>query len=449
MEDEVQLDARLTEVQSVSVDAPVPCERLIGAAGTGKTWNLISRVKEDPTYGLLTSTTGISAVNLGAITVHSTLRYSTTEVLRDIYLSGRLARTLHSIAKAGYKRLVVEEYSMSDSEQLDYWYRGLQEANRYQDLKQPMGLLLVGDLAQLPPVKAQWCFYASCWHRFADNTTRLQKVWRQDAGPFLEALNLLREGKGGPAMEVLDATGIRWETIVDTEFQGTTILPKNQMVNRYNIMGLDRIRKEPFKATSRRWGQQRPEWGLNSKTHEWGIPPSQEFKIGALVTITANRPDFSVVNGDGGEIVAWDPDTQIMLVHILRTGQDQPIWKIVRHCDQTELPAGEEHFEEIPAEDDLGGWIPKPHYRGRTKSYVLGQIEYLPVKLNYASTVHKSQSLTLDLVQVDFRDHFFSQPAMLYVALSRARSLAGLRLVGSKERFVKQCAVDERILPWL
>jgi len=113
---------------SVSSDLPVPCARLIGAAGTGKTWTLLRRVAEDPTYGLLTSTTGISAVNLNAITIHSTLRYSTTEVLKDIYLSGRLARTLHQISK-NYQRLIIEEYSMSDAEQLDIWYRGVQEAN--------------------------------------------------------------------------------------------------------------------------------------------------------------------------------------------------------------------------------------------------------------------------------------------------------------------------------
>src|SRR6266851_9193575 len=110
MIDEAQFSAELSEVQSVSFDQPVPCERLIGCAGTGKTYQLLKRTQEDPSFGILTSTTGISAVNLGAITVHSTLRYSTTEVLKDVYLSGRLQRTLHAIA-VKYRRLIVEEYS--------------------------------------------------------------------------------------------------------------------------------------------------------------------------------------------------------------------------------------------------------------------------------------------------------------------------------------------------
>lgn len=62
---------------------------------------------------------------------------------------------------------------------------------------------------------------------------------------------------------------------------------------------------------------------------------------------------------------------------------------------------------------------------------------------------HNSQSLTLDRIQVDFRDRFFGHPAMLYVALSRCRTLEGLRLVGSRERFAQQCSTDARVTQWL
>jgi ATP-dependent DNA helicase PIF1 len=434
------------QVQEVSVDQDVPCERLIGAAGSGKTYTLIQRASDDPSYGLLTSTTGISAVNLGAITVHSTLRYSTTEVLRDIYLSGRLARTLHAIAKR-YRRLIIEEYSMSDADQLDLWYRGVQEANRYDD-HEPLGILLVGDLAQLPPVKGRWCFEANCWDRFASNTNRLTKIWRQDTGPFLSALNRLREGDGSGAMELLESAGAKWETIVDLDFQGTTILPKNDKVARYNQMGLDRIPKPEQFCASRRWGKQASEWGENPRTREWGIPQRFVFKRGAEVMILSNRPDFSVVNGDGGRIMDWDGQREVLFVEIRRTGKVEEIGKIIRSVEQQDQPSGW-NGTTVPRGQDTGQWLPKEHYRPKYQTYVLGQIEYLPVKLNYATTVHKSQSLTLDKVQVDFRDRFFSEPAMLYVALSRCRTLEGLRLVGDRDRFVKQCNIDRRTLPWL
>lgn len=435
----------LSEVQSASDDRPVPLSRRIGAAGTGKTFSLLRDVADNPSFGLLTSTTGISAVNLGAITIHSTLRYSTTEVLKDIFLSGRLQRTLHGIA-VKYRRLIIEEYSMSDAEQLDLWYRGVQEANRYADVKEPLGIMLVGDLAQLPPVKARWCFEANCWPEFAANTVRLDKVYRQEGGLFLDALNYLRMGNGGAAMELLTLAGAKWNTCVDTEFEGTTIYSMNDKVNRHNNLRLDEVKGKRITITSQRWGKQRGEWGQNTRTKEWGIPPAQDFKIGAYVVITANRRDFSIVNGDGGHVVGYENGD--FIVHVLRTGKEERIEKIVRHCDQTDKPEGWNGID-IPVSEDDGGWEPQLHFRKKQRVYVLGQIEYLPMKLNYASTVHKSQSLTLDRVQVDFRDWFFGQPAMLYVALSRCRTLDGLRLVGMKEKFVKQCQIDRRVLPWI
>ena len=423
-------------------DREVPCARLIGRAGSGKTTMLQRRVQADPHDVLLTSTTGISAVNLGCITLHSTLGYFNTDSMRDAYLTGQLARKLHEIARE-YHWLAVEEYSMLDADALDILYRATIEANRYADVTTPLGLLLVGDLAQLPPVKARWCFEASCWGRFAANTERLEHVWRQDTGAFLDALNHVRDGRGAEAARLLTDAGAIWHTALDTEFDGTTILPKNDMVNRYNDIALDRVRGPRVTVTSRRWGRQRSEWGENPRTHEWGIPPRTDFKVGAYVMVLTNdTPDFTFVNGDCGFIEAIEPS--VIHVKLLRTGATADIYKLVRGVEQSERPDG---FSG-PSVDE-GEYVPREHYRRRVRRYVLGQVEYFPLRLAYASTVHKSQSLTLDRVQADFRDWFFGKPAMLYVALSRCRTLAGLRLVGMREKFVVQCATDPRIKEWL
>jgi hypothetical protein len=443
----IQPDDRESEIllELPEPDRPVPCARLIGVAGSGKSYQLIKRTSEDDTYGLLSSTTGVSAVNLGAITVHSTLKFSDTLSLRDAYLCGRLARTLHDIGQR-YRNLIIEEYSMLHGDQLDLIYRGVQEANRYHDMQsRPLGILLVGDLAQLPPVKGPWVFTADCWDQFANNTERLDKVWRQDGGPFLDALNYLREGKGDLAASLLTDAGARWHTQLDNEFDGTTILPKNDMVNRYNALALSRVSGRAFTITSRRWGIQRREWGENPRTHEWGIPPRLELKIGALVMVLANSPDFSVVNGDTGHVEDADSTNGQVTVKLLRTGALTPIAKIVRAVEESDRPQG--WPDSAPRIDD--GWHSALHRRQKSGRYVTGQVEYLPLRLAYSSTVHKSQSLTLDRVQVDIRDRFFSQPAMEYVALSRVRTLEGLRVVGSPERFAAQCQIDERTTPWI
>ena len=441
-------------VQEISLpdDSPVPCERLIGCAGTGKTTEIRKRVEEDSSYGLLSSTTGISAINLGggAITVHSTLKFSDTLSLRDAFLCGRLSRTLHGIGMR-YRRLIIEEYSMLHADQLDLIYQGIQDANRHPDLRgNPLGIMLVGDLSQLPPVKGEWCFNARCWGEFASHTQKLTKVWRQDGGLFLDSLNLLRGGDGAAAAELLDRAGVRWNSQLDNEFEGTTILPKNDQVNRYNTLALSRVEGREFQVASRRWGKQRSEWGENQRSHEWGIPPRLQLKVNALVMVLANASDFSVVNGDLGHVLDWDDTYRYATIELVRTGEEITLRPIVRGVEEVDRPEGW-NVEDAPRVDDEGGndYLAQPHFRRRARRYVMGQVEFLPLRLAYATSVHKSQSLTLDSVQADIRDRFFGMPSMLYTAMSRCRTLEGLRLVGSKERFAAQCSVDSRIAEWI
>lgn len=449
MDNDLQLDAdALSEVQQVTEESEVPCARLIGVAGSGKTYTLMQRTQDNPDYGLLTATTGIAAMNLGAITLNATLKYFDTASMRDSFLTGNMTRILHTIALQ-YRWLIVEEYSMLEHDALDILYRAVREASRYSDVYQPMGILLVGDLAQLPPVSGKWCFRANCWPQFAANTERLTKVWRQDGGQFLDALNLMRVGDGAQAAQVLSDAGVEWHSARDDNFVGTTILPVNAMVNRHNDLALDKVAGARITLTSRRWGKQRSEWGENKRTHEWGIPTTMSVKVGATVIIKANKRSsdgdmgFEYVNGDGGIVEQYADD--LLHIRLFRTGQIVELGRIVRAVESTDRPDG--WREDSPKMDGAAGWVPKVHRAGR--KYVSGQIEFYPVSLGYSSTVHKTQSLTLDNIQVDFRHNFFGSSAMLYVALSRARSLKGLRLVGQREAFAAKVNVDAQVTPWL
>jgi ATP-dependent DNA helicase PIF1 len=430
-----------SEEDGAAESLETPCRFSSGIAGTGKTYAVRERIKADPRWGILSATTGIAAVNLDAITINSLLGYFDTDSLRDAYLTGRLARKLHELA-LDYRWLVIDEVSMMDAEQLQLLYRALEDANAYRDVKLPMGLYLVGDFAQLPPIKARWAFEADCWPRFAAATERLTKVWRQEQQEFLEALNWARVGNGRRAAEILSSVGVQWHTALDVSFEGTTIIPKNDQVDRFNQIALDKVTGQRITVTSRRWGKQRGEWR--------NVPERLELKLGAYVMMLANSPgDFAYVNGDCGHVEGYVPAAQGVPAHfavrLVRTGEIVAIPRIVRDVGIKDEPEG---WSGGKAREPESAFVAHPHRNSKGR-FVQGQVEYFPLRLAYASTVHKSQGLSLDKTQIDFRHAFFKSPAMLYVALSRCRTLEGLRLVGQRERFVQQCNIDARIREFL
>jgi ATP-dependent exoDNAse (exonuclease V) alpha subunit len=163
--------------------------------------------------------------------------------------------------------------------------------------------------------------------------------------------------------------------------------------------------------------------------------------------ILANDFDAGYVNGDCGHIVDANADGSFE-IELVRNHEVVCVGRIVRHSELVTKMDGVD-FTAV----GCGEYVGRTHTRrrespsGRSKiaGYVLGQVEFMPLRLAWASTVHKSQGLSLDKVQVDFRDRFFGSPAMLYVALSRCRTLDGLRLVGMREVFVRACRMDERV----
>jgi ATP-dependent DNA helicase PIF1 len=449
---------------------PTPCEFLTGPAGVGKSYVVRQRLEQDPNYAVLSSSTGISAVNLGATTIHSLLGFFNTDSLKDAYLHGGAQRKLRRLLDEGYRNIVIDECSMISSETLDLLVRVFDDVNDGRPAgSPPIGLVLTGDYAQLPAIQDRpdnaprrgrgtakdatpWAFEAGNWPRFSANTTKLTKIWRQDDPVFLAALNAARRGDGEDSVRALTAAGAAFESAVDIEFDGTTIVSTNEEANRINMLALDRVQGRPLSLPARRWGKLRSEWSDKL------IPERTMLREGAYVMLLANRKidstEFEFVNGDCGHVVGVQqpPDKNspaMILVELVRNGATVAVGPIVRHLDHRDKPDGYASDIKVPIAEDLGRFLPKPHYRSKERRYVTGQIEYYPIRLAYASTVHKVQGLTLDRVQCDMRSWQFSKPAMGYTSISRARTAPGLRLVGMKEKIAKAFVCDEKVRPWL
>jgi len=435
------------------LDGKHPVCFLTGQAGTGKTFQLIQKLLADPKYALVCATTGISAVNLNATTINSALGYSTVEVMGDNYLAGYLEASIRRIRDAGYEWLVVDECSMMHRKAFEYLVMATRAVNEADSSRQPLGVMLTGDFAQLSPIgetimiggkpviergrekkeKTPWLFLSEEWQQFDDNTIKLEKVWRQTNPDFLRAINAIRRGSGNAGAALLKQAGVQFERRLLTDFDGTTIVAKNDEVDRLNQMRLAQLPRRTMGFTNTRWHARANPPG------EWkNIPGVLQLKIDAWVMLlTNNPPDFNYVNGDCGHVREFvlHPETgepQAILVEVERTKEVVSISKIKRMVEQRGEPDEPERSHPKVSEVQVG----------RRKVWCLGEIEYWPLRLAYATTCHKSQGLSLDRVQIDPRSHFFGSPNMSYVAISRARTPEGLIVVGGVEELATKIKSD-------
>jgi len=435
---------------------PVPTFTYIaGAAGSGKTF--LTKLWADEVKGIqLCATTGIAALNLGGTTINSLLGYFDTQSLQEKFTLGITTGMLKRLYAAGLRRLVIDEVSMMDGDQLTYLVRAIEEVNGkdyFQNEDEqyisanPLGLTLVGDFAQLPPVKAIYAFESPEWHRFADTTHTLTEIRRQADPDFIQALRHARQGNGRQALEYFRERLLAKQ---DEQFDGTTIFAKNDAVDRFNQIRLDKLTSPLVFYPSARWGKQRSEWGNPEKApYTWGIPQRLPLKVGAWVMILTNvwipsppgRPKVPYyVNGDCGEITQANPEDRFVKVKLHRTGEVVS----VDYCHREVLvPADAERRKQL-RESGQGDKIAEGG-----KYEIAGAIDYMPLRLAWASTTHKSQGLSLDRVQVNIADPFFKSFGMIYVALSRARTAEGLHIIGRPETFIERCASDPKLAAWL
>lgn len=465
----------LTSSQEAACDqlAATPFNVLVGTAGVGKT--VVARELANRVEGCrLASTTGIASVNLGSgTTINALLKYFDTNSLKDAYLHGALHAVLRKHRKAGLRRILIDEVSMMNGQQLAYITKAVHEVNTGQsDLERisqqdddvvesvdenydeelddrgkeypPIGITLVGDFGQLPPVPDTdpltekklpllFAFESPVWDDFyAPHVVKLTEVLRQDARPFIDALHAVRRADIQAALDFF--TPDRFSAVSDDQFLGTTIVAKNDTVDRFNAERLEQLTTPWVRYVKVTTGKPRGDWKQ--------IPDVLALREGALVMLLANRRDdlgsrMVYANGDLG-VLRGKNERGEWIVTLQRTGRDEVVLPLTR---ENLIPLEPGRRKELTAQ----GFPEKI----QGKYEVAGTVTYMPMRCAYACTVHKTQGLTLDNVQVSIRDHFFKSPSMLFVALSRARTAEGLRIVGDQRGFVERCTMNARVRPWL
>lgn len=417
---------------------------IMGKAGVGKTFNIKALIEQDSSYGILCASTGIAATNLNTTTIHSLIGFFDQSSIEDKFIEGRIQSKLRKIRENGFKYIVLDEISMFPAEVLDILCFALDQIN--ENSEDQLGLIICGDFSQLKPISGKWAFEASSWNRFQNNIQLLTKVYRQDNQSFITALDFARDGKPHRLVEHFINLNVLFNKEIDLNFEGTTIFSKNQQVDSFNFLKINKLNTKEIVVYKKTKGRLLSEWDK--------IPDILKLKQKAYVMILSNKPsnyidgvasEFEYCNGDSGYIESYDSDKEIFYIKLVRNNKIVEVPKITRYFDQKHKPSA---LSTIDFDDNRHKFDEdfEPYYDVIKKRWILGEVEYFPLRLSYAATVWKTQGLSLDRIQLDIRNVWWKNPNAIYVALSRARTLEGIRLVGNEKLLLNRTTIDPLVL---
>ena len=391
---------------------------ITGEAGTGKSAVLKVFCKETKSPILRLAPTGLAAINIGGVTIHSAFGYDNFEkrTLEEI-LSGKIKLSDNQrLLLQKSKSIIIDEISMVSSETLQKIDAILKFVNGNDRLFGGKQMLFFGDLFQLPPIvktgKKTFMIKTFGGIHFFDSWSykeggfkfiELTENFKASRDPsFLAILNDIRVGKiSKKQLEELN-TRLKFDP---SELQSVPRLyPKKEQVNEYNEAKLKEIKGSEFVSKAQ----------VEFLAPGAAIPATVSFvdelrlKKGALVMMNKNGDNW--VNGTLGLVSEIKPGALIVAIN----GINYEVWP--------------EKFEEYEAV-----WDEKTETITYKKVY---EVVQYPVVLAYAMTIHKAQGQTYGKIAVDVSECFDAGHA--YVALSRVRELKGLYLLeGVKKSSIK------------
>ncbi len=384
---------------------------LTGEAGSGKTFVLneyVNYLKSHAVSVAVTASTGIAATHLGGQTIHSWSGLGVRDSLTDRDIDDMMQKSYLYKRFDQTKVLIVDEVSMLHHFRLDMleWL-----CRQFKHNEKPFGgmqVILCGDFFQLPPVtrgeilESQFAFKATSWQDAGFSVCYIFEQHRQKDGEYLKILNEIRQNEvSRKTRDILDS---HLQKKSDSEKDRTKLFTHNIDVDIINDKYLSLISgpEKQYPMSSR--GSRNLVETLKKSCLS---PEILHLKVGAKVMFTKNDPAGNFVNGTLGVVESFGAFGQ----PFIRTLSGRLItatpmtWQI---------------------EED-----------GKIKA----EVTQLPLRLAWAITVHKSQGMSLDRVEVDLSKSFTH--GMGYVALSRVRSLEGMKLLGLNEMSLR---VDPEVL---
>lgn len=399
-----------------------------GKAGTGKSTFLQYLSHAAPKRTVVTAFSGIAAINIGGMTLHSLFLFPFKPLLPGDdsikeFRQGSSRR--HLLEKVDM--IIVDELSMLRSDifqAIDYSLR-INSGNR----KIPFGgkqLVLFGDIFQLPPVvqndpverdifsdtyDSEYFFDAPVFQEAEFNFVELFKVYRQEDEDFVSLLNKIRTSRVAHRhLEELNRR-FRPDYLPGKEDYVVTLTTTNRVANLENTRRLELIQESAHRYHAE----------IEGEFPKDRFPTDQvlELKEGAQVIFIKNDLEGRRwVNGTIAKVDSLDNKTVAVRLENGETHKlEKETWHNIRYTYNKR--------------------------QNRIEEEIVGTFIQYPVKLAWAMTIHKSQGLTFDKVILDLGRGTFVN-GQLYVGLSRCTSFEGLYL---KKKITRRDVIkDPRLL---
>ncbi len=421
---------------------------LTGGAGTGKTFLLDEYLKGK--NAIRVAPTGKAAIKLGGVTIHRFFKAPIGIIepnkvgkipSKPDAAEGKLTRTIgedNTKILKNAKIIAIDEISMCRSDLFEYVYSLVKMAERAFDRK--IQVVLCGDFFQLPPITPRpprgnngervrqewevwqtvsgdnlegWPFLSKSWQDANIQVVELHEIIRQKEPEFATALNQIRMGND---------EGLEWIKAHCAQGRPSgdflSIVGKNDKAAAENLVKLSAIasREQVYEVDCPYMLQNGKINEATAKDYKTVCEERLVLRVGARVIALINdTTDNQYVNGSTGTVKELRPDS------------------VVVQFDNGNLVDVGLHKWTL-----TGYEIQKRGKETIIKPKTLGEFSQIPLRLAWASTVHKSQGETIDgKIEVICTPQFFAA-GMAYVALSRATSIKNLYITGKPKVIVSE-----------
>ncbi|ENV48297.1 AAA family ATPase [Acinetobacter brisouii] len=379
---------------------------LTGSAGAGKTYTLnqyIQYLKIRKVPVAITASTGIAATHMNGMTIHTWAGIGIKDTLSDDDLKRMKERKYLKEHLENTQVLIIDEISMLHAKQLNLVNQVLKYFKESDEAFGGIQVVVAGDFFQLPPVskneernRDKFCFMSEAWVEAKFRVCYLTEQHRQDDETLNQILNAIR-AQDLQHNHIQALTSVRQQDIGETF---TRLYTHNLDVDNLNFQHLNAIDGESHQFNAVLDGNEKLLETLKSSVR---APEELTLKKHAKVMFVKNNFDMGYINGSLGEVIGFEEDDEHGLL------------PKVQLSDGSVLLVEPETWS---VENDAGKAI--------------ASFQQIPLRLAWAITIHKSQGMTLEAAEINLSHTF--EKGQGYVALSRLKSLEGLRLTGFNDQ---------------